>query len=76
MTLRRIKVLYCVAVISIAVVLACVGGVVGWLTAIVMLGGALPVFGAIRRASAISALIGFRDDCGATPHNQSTDQVS
>lgn len=51
MSLRRIKTLYCVAVISIAVVLACVGGTVGWVTSIVMLCGALPMFRAVSGAA-------------------------
>lgn len=44
MSLARIKTLYCVAVIAIAIVLDCTGEIVGWATAVVMLAGALPVF--------------------------------
>lgn len=51
MSLRRIKTLYCVAVISIAIVLVSQGSFVGWATAVVVLSGALPVFGAINGAS-------------------------
>lgn len=75
--MRRIKTLYCVAVIAIAIVLSCTGGLIGWITSIVVLAGALPMFRVVRRASAHAALIGFRSDLSEdTPQNQSTDQVS
>lgn len=52
MSLRRIKTLYCVAVISIGILLASHGEVVSWAASIIVLGGALPMFGAIRCAMA------------------------
>lgn len=42
MSLRRIKTLYCLAVIAIGVLLAALGGWVGWLAAVLVLSGALP----------------------------------
>lgn len=74
--MRRAKTIYCIAVIAIAVILASVGGLIGGIAAIVVLVGALPMFQAVKRASATNALIGFRDDCEATRHNQSTDRAS
>lgn len=44
MSLQRIKSLYCIIAISIAVILDCTGGVLGWATAVVVLAGALPMF--------------------------------
>lgn len=52
MSLRRVKVLYCVAVVSIAVVLVCAAGLIGWIVAIIVLAGALPMFGAIHQIGA------------------------
>lgn len=76
MSLRRAKNLYCLSVISIAVALTCTGGLIEWIIAVVMLTGALPMFTVVRRATAQSALIGFRRDLEATPHNQPTDPAS
>lgn len=56
MSLRRIKTLYCVAVISIALILACTGGLIGWVASIVLLGGALPMFRAMWNAGTQEAL--------------------
>jgi membrane associated rhomboid family serine protease len=50
MSLRRIKTLYCLAVIAIGVLLAALGGWVGWLAAVLVLSGALPMFRVIGRA--------------------------
>lgn len=74
MSLHRIKTLYCIAVISIAVILDCVGGLLGWTAAVVLLAGALPLFGIVCQAAEIkgaqSALIRIRQrvmaDMGST----------
>lgn len=50
MPLQRIKVLFCVAAISIAIILDCTGGVIGWATAVIVLAGALPLFEAGSQA--------------------------
>lgn len=52
MSLERIKNLYCIAVIAIAIVLDCTGEMIGWATAVVMLAGALPVFNCATRIAA------------------------
>lgn len=49
MSLGLIKAIYCVAIITIAIILDCNAGWLGWITAIIMLSGALPLFRAIRR---------------------------
>lgn len=80
MTLSRIKTLYCTAVIAIAIILDCVGGWIGWVTAIVVLSGALPMFEAVKEASehigAKAALIGFHAQLAvlqaSVSQNQST----
>jgi len=51
MSLRRIKVLYVVAVISIALILASTG-LLGVITAVLMLTGALPMFRAVSDGTA------------------------
>jgi hypothetical protein len=40
MSLERIKILYCLVAITLAIVLDCTGGVIGWIAAIVVLAGA------------------------------------
>jgi hypothetical protein len=78
MSLRRVKQLYCVAIMFFAIALACTGGLIEWIVAVLMLAGALPMFALVKRAASKSALIGFRQDLSleAIPHNQPTDQVS
>jgi hypothetical protein len=49
MSLRRVKLIYCVAVVSIAVILASTG-LLGVVTAVLLLAGALPMFRAMRWA--------------------------
>lgn len=56
MSLRRIKTLYCLAVIAIGVLLAALGGWVGWLAAVLVLGGALPGWKAVERTFLAQAL--------------------
>ena len=48
MSLERIKLLFYTAVIAIAIILDCTGDVVGWITAVVVLAGARPMFRAMR----------------------------
>lgn len=78
MSLRRVKLIYCLMMISVAVVLACTAGIIGWITAVLLLSGALPVFRAVTGAAemngARSALKGFRDHLApqaTASHNQS-----
>lgn len=49
MSLHRLKTLYCIAVIALGIILAVVGGIVGWIAAILILGGALPGWGVAER---------------------------
>lgn len=51
MSFRRIKTLYCLAVIAIGVLLAALGGWIGWIAAVLVLGGALPMFRVIGQQS-------------------------
>jgi hypothetical protein len=51
MSLQRVKALYCIAVISIGILLASTGGFVGWAASIIVLCGALPMFRVIRCAA-------------------------
>lgn len=51
MSLKRIKMLYCIAVIAIGVLLATTGGVLGWIAAVLVLSGALPMFRVIDHQS-------------------------
>jgi hypothetical protein len=46
--MRRVKTIYCLAVIAVAIVLSCTGGLVGWIAAIIVLAGALPMFRAVN----------------------------
>lgn len=78
MSLRKVKTLYCIAVMAIAIVLAVLGHWVGWVTAVVLLSGALPGWRLATRTAASSALIGFRQNLvnEATIRTQSTDPAS
>lgn len=49
MPLRRIKTLYCVTVMAVAVLLFAAGGIIYWAASVVLLCGALPIFRLIRR---------------------------
>lgn len=51
MSLRRAKFIYCAMIISVAIVLACTAELIGLITAVLLLAGALPVFTAVRRAA-------------------------
>lgn len=51
LSLHQAKTIYCLAVILIAVILAIVGGLVGWGVSIAMLAGALPLFNLVTRAA-------------------------
>jgi hypothetical protein len=57
MSLRRAKTIYWVMILSVATVLACTAGLIGWITAVLLLTGALPMFRAIGQASWFSGLI-------------------
>lgn len=56
MSLSRVKTIYCVSVIAIALVLDCTGGAIGWIAAVVLLAGALPLFRLVTCASADATL--------------------
>lgn len=47
--MRQVKTVYCIVVISVALILASVGGLLGIITAIIVLLGALPMFQAIEQ---------------------------
>lgn len=49
--MRQVKTVYCVAVISVAVILASAAGLIGWVAAIIVLAGALPMFRAVSWAA-------------------------
>lgn len=56
MSLRRIKTLYCVAVISVGILLASHGEIVSWAASVIVLGGALPMFRAVSGAMKTATL--------------------
>lgn len=49
--MRQVKTVYCIVVISLALILASIGGLLGIVTAIIVLAGALPMFRAVKRAA-------------------------
>ena len=51
MTLRRMKTLYCIAVMAIGILLTALGGLLGWIAAILLLSGALPGWAIATRAA-------------------------
>lgn len=52
MTLRRVKTIYCLSIIAVAIILASHGGILEWAASIAMLAGALPV---LRKAQRLAA---------------------
>lgn len=56
MSLRRMKTLYCVSVMAVALILAALAGPIGVIAAIVILAGALPGWKVAIRTAATSAL--------------------
>lgn len=48
MSLRQVKTLYCSSAIVVALILVYIGGMLGWITAISLLAGSLPLFKAIQ----------------------------
>lgn len=58
--MRRVKTIYCIVVISIALILASVGGLLGIITAIIVLAGALPMFRAVGRAAEQRGVTDYR----------------
>ena len=56
MTLRKAKVLFCVAAISIAILMIAAGDIARWIGAVLLLIGVLPLFRLITRHSAREAL--------------------
>ena len=61
MSLRRIKTLYCLAVIAIGVLLAALGGWIGWVAAVLVLSGALPMYHSLIKAMARQNIAIFLD---------------
>lgn len=51
MTLRRVRLIYAIAVASIAVILICTAEFIGLVTAVIILIGAVPMFRAVKRAA-------------------------
>lgn len=76
MTLRKVKILYCVSVIALAILLIAAGDTARWIGAILLLIGALPGFKVIGRANALSALRSLNLHRLNGRHSQSTDQAS
>jgi hypothetical protein len=56
MSLQRAKAIYCVVMISVAIVLACTAGLLGWITAVLLLSGALPMFKTVGTAMKAATL--------------------
>lgn len=56
MSLRRAKFIYCAMIISVAIVLACTAELIGLITAVLLLAGALPVFKAVFHGARQEAL--------------------
>lgn len=54
--MRQVKTVYCIVAISLAVILASVGGLLGVITAIIVLAGALPLFRAVGKAMKAATL--------------------
>lgn len=72
MSLHRIRSLYCLMMISIAIILTWTGIFVCWIAAVALLAGALPMLKVLGRENALSALRGLPPE--VEHHNQSTDQ--
>jgi hypothetical protein len=51
MSLEHIRDLFYLAVIAVAIILDCTGGIIGWTAAVVILAGARPVFQVITCAA-------------------------
>lgn len=51
MSLRQVKTVYCLAAITLALILVYAGGLVCWIAAISLLTGSLPLFSIIRRTA-------------------------
>lgn len=56
MTLRRVQILYYIAAISIAVILVSAADEIGWVTAVIVLVGARPLFRAVSRTTKAATL--------------------
>ena len=79
MSLRRAKQIYCIVVISIALILVALAGGIGHITAIIILAGALPGWRVATRAAASSALRNTRAQLTLpedAPHTQEDDRSS
>jgi len=77
MKLERVRLLYCIAVIAIAVILDCTGGFIGWTAAVVVLAGALPLFNIGCQAAANrekQRTLAEVTDVVAPPEHQDTHQ--
>lgn len=69
MTLDRIRDLFYIAVIALAIILDCTGGVIGWATAVVILVGARPMFHALRRTAEQRGVNDYRKLRKAAAHH-------
>lgn len=69
MSLRKLKTLYCLSVMAVGVILTAIGGMLGWLVAVIILSSALPAWKLVVRSASESAIIGFyRNLAGEATH--------
>jgi predicted Na+-dependent transporter len=70
--MRRVKTIYCIAVIAIAIILVSFGQLIGWLAAIVVLAGALPMFRVVTQTSADATLTAVEERRRARANRRET----
>jgi hypothetical protein len=76
--MRPVKTVYCIVAISIALILASVGGLLGIITAIIVLTGALPMFNAVWRTASnvMLTIVENRNRERATPKASHAEELS
>jgi len=76
MSLKRIRIVFYLAVIVLAVTIDCIGGNLGWIVAAIMLGGSIPMFRSVTRAAEHRGINDYRRLRRANArHILSTDQA-
>lgn len=60
MSLRQVKIVYCSFAIITALILVYIGGVLGWIAAVALLAGSLPLFRAIQSTSEQRGISDYR----------------
>lgn len=60
MSLRAIKTIVYLAIIALAIIVDCIGGMFGWVVASVMLGGAIPALRCVTRAAERRGISDYR----------------